>query len=656
MKNYYLNKNHLTMMMAILLLFLQQGPLQAMNQSVEEARITLHLHNASMEQALLAIEDKTQFKFFYQDDQIDLTSKVSINVSDNSLKTVLDELFKNSTLDYEQVNNHIILKKKSSRKLDKVLQRKTGNISNSSATASISNTFYHNSINRLSNHLLNYQGRTVSGRVSSGENDEGLPGVNVVVEGTTQGTVTDMNGVYTLNEVPDNATLVFSSVGFEQQSIQTGNRSVIDVVMQPDVQQLEELVVIGYGTQRKSDLTGAVSSVQRKEMELDVIKTPDQVLQGKVAGVNVFTGSHEPGGAMSVEVRGTASLTAGGSPLYVVDGVPLSDNVGSSALGGNGPNMNPLANLDPTMIESVEVLKGASATAIYGSRGSNGVVLITTRRGEAGQAKIDYNGSIGWGNVINKIDFISAAEHAQLHNERAELNGSPLPFTQAEIDELGEGTDWQDAIFRTAISTRHNVSVSGGNEALQYFVGGSYVNDEGIVDGSQYERYGATVNLNAKISDRFKLDQNLQFTNTYQDRVLTGRKGYGTQGDIMSYLLDISPTIPVYNDDGSYANPRNFKLGGNFDNPLVVANEYARDRWDNRLVGNIAGTFTIFEGLDAVVRVGMDLLDYQQADYDPLGSRANPNGGATFRERKRNNFLNENLLKFNQKFGVHGMH
>ena len=493
----------------------------------------------------------------------------------------------------------------------------------------------------------------ISGKVTD-EQNEGLPGVNVLVKNTTIGTVTDIDGNYQLTASDDAEILVFSSVGYKTQEITIGNREVIDLQMSPDLQMLEDqVVVIGYGTQRKSDLTGAVSSVSREDLELPIINTPDQALQGKMAGVNVFTGSHEPGGAMSVEVRGTASLNAGGSPLYVIDGVPLSDYTGTSSLGGNGPRFNPMANIDPNSIQSMEVLKGASATAIYGSRGSNGVVLITTKQGEAGKAKIDYSGVVGFAGPVNKLDFLNAQEHAMLINERDRLVDNPQTFSQEQIDAFGEGTDWQDEIFRDpAVTQRHQLSVSGGNENVRYYLSGSYADEDGLIIGSNFKRYGATLNLNAKASERLSIDQNLMVTSTTQDRVPTGAKGYGTQGDIMSYMIDTSPTIPVYDENGEYINTRDVPLGGD-ENPVYAAQEYDIDRWDTRIVGNIAATYNLFEGLDAVVRVGTDILDYQVGNYYPIGTRVAPNGEADFDEHRRNNFLNENLLKYNNEFGIH---
>ena len=493
----------------------------------------------------------------------------------------------------------------------------------------------------------------ISGKVTD-EQNEGLPGVNVLVKNTTIGTVTDIDGNYQITASDDAETLVFSSVGYKTQEVSIGNREVINLTMDPDLQMLEDqVVVIGYGTQRKSDLTGAVSSVSREDLELPIINTPDQALQGKMAGVNVFTGSHEPGGAISVEVRGTASLNAGGSPLYVIDGVPISDYTGTSALGGNGPRFNPMANIDPNSIQSLEVLKGASATAIYGSRGSNGVVLITTKQGEIGKAKIDYSGSVGFARPVNQLNFLNAKEHAMLVNERARLVGNPETFTQEQINNFGEGTDWQEEIFRDpAVTQRHQLSVSGGNENVRYYVSGSYMDEDGIVIGSNFKRYGATLNLNAKATERLSIDQNLMITTTTQDRVLTGRKGYGSQGDIMAYMIDTSPTIPVYDENGDYVNTRDVPLGGD-ENPVFAAREYDIDRWDTRIVGNVAATYKLFDGLDAVVRVGTDILDYSVGEYFPIGSRPAPIGEAEFNEYRRNNFLNENLLKYNNEFGIH---
>ncbi|HET7180540.1 MAG TPA: TonB-dependent receptor plug domain-containing protein, partial [Chryseosolibacter sp.] len=235
----------------------------------------------------------------------------------------------------------------------------------------------------------------------------GIPGVNVLVKGTTTGTVTDVNGVFNLQVENENSVLVFSSIGFVSQEIIVGNRRTIDVTMEPDITQLNEVVVVGYGTQKREDLTGAIASVSGEDLKKVFITTPDQAMQGRVAGVQVRTTSHEPGGGISVQVRGTSSLSASSQPLYVIDGFPISNDYESVAAEKGATVPNQLNSIDPTTIESIEILKDASATAIYGSRATNGVVLITTKRGKSGPARVDYSSSVSFEKVAKKYDLLN---------------------------------------------------------------------------------------------------------------------------------------------------------------------------------------------------------------------------------------------------------
>lgn len=325
------------------------------------------------------------------------------------------------------------------------------------------------------------QKRTVSGIVTDSKN-EPLIGVNVTIKNaSTTGTITDMDGKYTLDVPSNSSVLVFSYIGYSSQEVKVNNRSVIDVVLKDDMQALEEVVVVGYGTMKKSDLTGSVSSITSDNFKLGTDLTPQQLMQGAFSGVNISQNSGKPGGSNTIRVRGGTSITASNDPLYVIDGVPISTSAGvnQSNIGSSTTDffdqepINPLSNINPNDIESINILKDASATAIYGSRGANGVIMITTKKGKAGMRQLDYSFNLGISNVAKKLDVLTGDEYRNTVSE--------LGLT---LDDKGENTDWQDVIFRTAISQNHYVSFMSGSENTSYRASAGYSNQNGIMEGS----------------------------------------------------------------------------------------------------------------------------------------------------------------------------
>ena len=493
----------------------------------------------------------------------------------------------------------------------------------------------------------------VSGKVSD-ENGEGLPGVNVLVKGTSLGTVTNIEGIYRLQVENENSILVFSSIGYATQEVTVGNQRTVNINMLPDVKALEEVVVIGYGTQRREDLTGAIGSVSSEDLKKVPITTPDQAMQGRVAGVQVRTTSHEPGGGISVQIRGTSSLSASSQPLYVIDGFPISNDYSSVASEKGSTTPNQLNSIDPSTIESVEILKDASATAIYGSRATNGVVLITTKRGRRGPAQVDYSTNVSFQKVAKKFDLLNATEYAQLVNEANDLNDVPHTFSDEQIAALGEGTDWQDVMFRTAITQRHMLSVAGGNENLRYMVSGNYTDQEGVIIESGLRRYATTINLDANVSEKLTLGSSMTFSHTNNQRTLEGTKSYSNEPSIVSSIFNARPHIPAYDEEGNIIKNNNGFPGGNGeDTPLWMAKAYERDAKTIRMIGNIFANYEIIEGLNFKVRVGLDYNDFANNTYYPIGSSvAGSTGGqATRTTQQLVNFLNENTLEYKRNFG-----
>ena len=353
------------------------------------------------------------------------------------------------------------------------------------------------------------QGLRVSGTVS-GPDGQPLPGVSVVEKGTTNGVSSDVNGHYTLELKGADPTLVFSFIGFATQEITVpkgGGRTQFDVRLAEDSQLMDEVVVVGYGTMKKSDVTGSVASVSADKLKTSVITNADQMLQGHVAGVQVTQNSGAPGGASSIRIRGASSITSSNEPLYVIDGIPFSGDGteigGFSWAGGTGgqTKVNPLSTISPQDIVSMDVLKDASATAIYGAAGANGVVIINTRRGQKGAVQINYDGYVAWQTLARKIDMMNLREYAQYQNDLHEL------YPSVEIDEafldpslLGEGTDWQDAITRTALTHSHAVSLSGGSDKFTFAASGGYMDQDGTIYGSNFKRYNGRFNGDGTIN------------------------------------------------------------------------------------------------------------------------------------------------------------
>ena len=343
--------------------------------------------------------------------------------------------------------------------------------------------------------------RRIAGNVTDSQTQEALPGVNIVVKGTTNGTVTDSQGNYAIDISSEESVLLFSFIGYKMQEIRVGNRRSLNVSMESETLGLDEVVVVGYGTMKKSDLTGAVVSVSGDDLRQSVTTNIDQALQGRIAGVQVTQNSGQPGGSASIRIRGANSITGSSEPLYVIDGIPFQGDGASVsgfdwAGGANGQNrVNPLSTINPNDIENIEVLKDASATAIYGARAANGVVLITTKRGKKGQSKISYNGYYSVQALQKKLEMMDLPQFADYRVQiDRELNQTPNErYLDPSI--LGPGTDWQDEIFQTAGVHSHQVTVSGGNDRSSYLISGGFFDQDGIIINSSFQRFTTRINL-----------------------------------------------------------------------------------------------------------------------------------------------------------------
>ncbi len=496
----------------------------------------------------------------------------------------------------------------------------------------------------------------VTGKVSD---DQGPAiGVSVMEKGTNNGVITDMDGNYVITVKPG-ATLVFSSIGYANQEIVVGSQSVINVLLKEDAEFLDEVVVVGYGTMKRSDLSGSSVSMKEEDLKGSIITNLDQSLQGRAAGVTAVQTSGAPGSSSSIRVRGQATVNANAEPLYVIDGVIVQGGGNSGAdfgLGdalGNGrvSTISPLSTINPADIVSMEILKDASATAIYGAQGANGVVLITTKHGKAGDAKFSYDGMVAVSRQNSRIDMMNLRQFAEYYNDMValgEVEANPL-YTDPSI--LGKGTNWQDEVFRTAIQHQHQVSAQGGSEKVQYYVSGSYMNQEGTIIGSNFNRLSFRTNLDAQLKEWFKLGVNATYAVTNDNlKLADGQEG------VIFYSLSSLPDIPVYDLDGNYSTV--VREGYSTKNPVALAmyNENTLKR--QKLTGNIYAELTPIKHLVFRTELGFDISASQADTYKPKISLGTFQQGSNSISQQRNSstyWSVKNYLTYANTFGKHSI-
>ena len=484
------------------------------------------------------------------------------------------------------------------------------------------------------------QNRTVTGTVTSSTDGEGLIGVSVQVkERPNVGTITDLDGKYSI-QARSNETLIFSYIGYQTQKIKA-NKTIVNVQLKEDSKILDEVVVVGYGTMKRSDLTGAVTSISEDEIKQSVITSLDQALQGRAAGVSVTQNSGAPGGGISVSIRGINSLN-GNEPLYVIDGVAISGN--------NSTNSSVLSAINPSDIVSMEILKDASATAIYGSRASNGVVLITTRQGQAGKTKISYEGYYGLQQLPKKLDVMNLREYAEYQNMRADIIGFGEREEFADPSLLGNGTDWQNEIFQNASMHNHQINISGGNDNVKYSISGGYLKQEGIAIGSDFERFSARVNIDNKITKWLSTGLRASVAKTTQHNTIDN-------GNIIRTAIEQLPDTPARNPDGSWGAQETENFGTYFANP--VAEALLRENYDKgtQMYIDFFADLTLWKGLvfraEYAGNYSYSNNYYYQPFYD-YGHYTQTSEG----RRSANNGSNWTLktyLTYNGTFGKHNI-
>lgn len=489
------------------------------------------------------------------------------------------------------------------------------------------------------------QNVTVKGKVTD-DKGEMIPGASVTVKGFQQGTLTDAEGMYSI-DVAGNATLVFSFLGYLKEEVPVSNRSTINVSLKTDTKALEEVVVVGYGTQRKIETTGSIASVKAADLVQTPVANIAQGLQARVAGVQINQNSGSPGGNISVRIRGTNSINGSSEPLYVIDGIQVSN-------GGGITDVSPLSTINPNDIESVEVLKDASASAIYGARAANGVILITTKRGKNGATRVMYDGYYGSQKVNKTLDVLNASQFAQLENEVFKNNYYPDPAS------LGEGINWQKLIFRKAPIQNHQLSINGGSEKTQLAISLNYFDQDGTLIGSQFQRYSYRLNLDHRISKNVKVGTSILGSYSIANGIQTGGTNIGDGGAVLSSVLGAAigapPMLQPYRADGTIF-PFGEQAGGQYRevvNPLNFS-AVLNKRSIKRTLANIYGEVALLKGLTYRASFNLDQKGELFDGYSPRSivnkSDLNDNSGSG--TKANSNYLallHESILTYSTTF------
>ena len=489
---------------------------------------------------------------------------------------------------------------------------------------------------------------TVKGTVSAA--DVPVIGATVKVKGAQGGTITDYDGNYAI-EAQSNATLVFSYVGYENKEVKVNGKNRIDVTLSEDETLLNEVVVVGYGTMKRTDVTGSMVSVNSKAIERSVPTSIDQVLQGRAAGVQIQANSGQPGASTSINIRGINSLNATNQPIFVIDGVVIDSDGGNS--GDMLASNNPLASISPSDIVSMDVLKDASATAIYGSRASNGVIMITTKRGQAGEATITYDGYVGWQEQAKKLDMMNLKQYATHHNARSadgiNIVTASDQFVRADL--LGDGVDWQDALFRKALMTSHNLSITGGNEKTTYAISGGYLKQDGIAEGSGFKRLTLRGNTDAQIKKWLKAALSFSLTDTKQQ--------VGADNNIIMDVLMSPPSVALKNGVGTYDGPDDPDQGVWLPtNPIAMTS--IRENYNKKMNFRVNGSLeaTLYKGLTFKTELSADYnlnkFYYYQPDYT-FGVLTQPIRQGRWTKTDTKYWSWRNILTYNETFGKHSI-
>ena len=607
----------LTFFLSILTIF----QLWATDTYSQFTKLTLKLDDVKIANALKEIENQSEFYFLYSPKLIDVERQVSIDVENKTIKDILNNLFEGK-VESAVYDRQIILTPKEQSGILSVFQQ----------------------LNKITGTVTDKDGTP-------------LTGVNVVVTGTTVGTLTDIAGKYSI-DIPQGArSLTFSFIGMASQEISIGKLTQINVTMAESEIGLDEVIVIGYGTVKKSDLTGSMTKLSSNNLNKGLAISANELMQGRAAGINITQVGGEPGAVATVRVRGISSIRSGNEPLYVIDGIPLSA-VSEARVGGGSDNTapppvkDPLSFMNPNDIESIDILKDASATAIYGSRASNGVVLITTKKGQQGKGTLNYSFTYGISNLPRKLGVLSADGYRAWMNDSI-ANGTSGMNLKSQYDE-GANTDWQDQVYRTAHSVNHDLSFSGGSASTAFRASLSYNNAEGILKNTGSEKFTGKLNITHKaLNDRLTIDGNVGFTNLNDERAQTVEYGWShtEPTGVIQQSLMMNPTTPIYD-----ANGKPLTFGTRRRNPVAQLEYIDYMVKTFRTMGNISAGFKILDGLEYKFVAGFDNMNSKaKTNMDVLADWVRNVGNAEISNYDVVNLTINNLLTYNKTFGSHSL-
>ena len=567
-------------------------------------KISLKLERVSFEKLVQEIERQTPYKFVFDPKEITDQAKFSIQSDDQQIKVILDQAFKNHNLDYQVIGETIVVKGKSTR---------------------------------------NKQQQRIQGRVSD-ENQQAMSNVSIRIKQSNQTFQTDANGDFSFDG-PSSGTLVFTFMGYKTQEVAYSSSSQLNISMVPDLGNLDEVVVIGYGTSSVRKNVGSVSSVSAQDLEKQPVLDPLAAMQGRISGLSISSNSGLPGGSYNVQLRGANSINNGNSPLYIVDGVPFSDNAMNQFISASG-NQNPLSLINPKDIERIDVLKDADATAIYGSRGANGVILITTKKGSAQELKINASLLVGNSHAIQNLEMMNTEQYLEIRNEAFSNDGSTPDETNApdlKLWDAGISQDWQKELFgNSAAFNSMQLSFNGGSSTLQYLLSGSYSKQGDVLPGDRsYQRGGGMLSIsNQSKNGKFRINGSANFNADNNNTLAT---------DIAQFY-NLAPNYPLYNDDQSF-----YWFGTSLQNPMAYLVRGNTNK-SKSLLANTSLSYLILDGLDAKLNMGYQLQKMDQLQTLP-STGFNPLVGTAASARYGNSdfssFIIEPQLNYNKQFGDH---
>lgn len=575
------------------------------NSYSQNVKVNLDFQNVKFKRAFTILEQKGNIRLLYSEENLPSDKSITLSVKDTPVMDVLGMILKDTELKFRVLENGLVVISPQNNEVKDIV---------------------------VSGVVTDIKGET-------------LPGVSVKIKGTTIGTSTDVQGRYTLN-APENSTLVFTYIGFLTQEYAVNNQNTLDIKLQPDTRSLDEIVVIGYGSQKRSEITGSISTVSGNELATITSGGVQEALQGRVAGVNITPTSGMPGGALDMNIRGVATF-GNGNPLFVIDGVPVLSE-------GTSRNFNPLAAIPPDNIQSIQILKDASAAAIYGARAANGVVLITTNRGKAGENKAQAKISRGVSNVARTLSMMNSSQYIPYATEAYVNSGRPIPvsFTEPNLSKnLSRNTDWQKEGFSPAILQNYWFGVSGGNENTTYSFSAGYLNEDGTLPQSAFARYSTNINTDFKLGKSLKIGQTLGLSRARWDGT------FNQASSPMRQLLQQSPTVPVYDptSDGGFDGPRLEYSPVGRANTIGDFTLFENNRNQNKVIGNIYAELQILPGLTNRFSSGGEFSLDRNFSFTPtyrMGDRVNNLAILSEGRGDENVYLLENVTTYKKVFNT----